>query len=92
MMFDPNFPEFLGMYGVQFIMIFCIVISIVSLGLCAGFGAIALHMAKSRGLRTVPAFFAGFFGSFVALFFIALFPKKDTAESQGTNVTPPPPA
>ncbi len=39
-------------------------------------GIIAVNMANSRGLRTVPAFFAGFFGSFISLFFIAMIPKK----------------
>ncbi|MHB8062995.1 MAG: hypothetical protein ACYDG2_10230 [Ruminiclostridium sp.] len=39
-------------------------------------GIIAVSMAKKRGLRTVPAFFAGFFGSFLSLFFIAMFPKN----------------
>lgn len=42
-----------------------------------GIGAIAVSMAKKRGLRTTPAFFAGFFGSFLSLFFIALFPVKE---------------
>ncbi len=37
-------------------------------------GIIAVSMAKKRGLNTVPAFFAGFFGSFLSLFFIAMFP------------------
>lgn len=40
-------------------------------------GIIAVNMAKQRGLRTTPAFFAGFFGSFLALFFIAMFPKQN---------------
>lgn len=40
-------------------------------------GVIAMNMAGKRGLRTTPAFFAGLFGSFLALFFIAMFPKKD---------------
>ena len=40
-------------------------------------GIVAMNMAKSRGLNHVPAFFAGFFGSFVALFFIAMFPKQN---------------
>jgi len=39
-------------------------------------GIIAVSMAKKRGLRTTPAFFAGFFGSFVSLFFIAMFPVR----------------
>ncbi len=39
-------------------------------------GIIAVSMAKKRGLNTVPAFFAGFFGSFIALFFIAMLPKS----------------
>lgn len=39
-------------------------------------GIIAVSMAKKRELRTIPAFFAGFFGSFLSLFFIAMFPKK----------------
>jgi hypothetical protein len=38
---------------------------------------IASKMAKNRGLLPVPAFFAGFFASFVSLFFIAMFPKKE---------------
>ncbi|PYG85018.1 hypothetical protein LY28_03378 [Ruminiclostridium sufflavum DSM 19573] len=38
------------------------------------FGIIAVSMAKRRGLNTVPAFFAGFFGSFVPLLIIAMFP------------------
>jgi len=38
---------------------------------------IAMNMAKKRGLRSVPAFFAGLFSSFVSLFFIAMFPKKE---------------
>lgn len=38
-------------------------------------GAIAVGMARKRGLRPVPAFFAAFFASFVALFFIAMTPK-----------------
>jgi len=92
MMFDPNFPDFLGAYGYQFIVILCIVCAIVALGLRAGAGTIAYFMAKSRGLRTVPAFFAGFFASFIALFFIALFPKKNPVETQGTVTAPPPPA
>ncbi len=41
-------------------------------------GIIAVSMAKKRGFNTVPAFFAGFFGSFIALFFIAMFPKSIT--------------
>lgn len=45
-------------------------------GFNAIFGAIAVSMASKRGLRTVPAFFAGFFGSFLVLFFIAMFPKQ----------------
>jgi hypothetical protein len=38
---------------------------------------IAMGMAKKRGLRPVPAFFAGFFGSFLALFFIAMFTARE---------------
>jgi hypothetical protein len=38
-------------------------------------GVIAVFMAKKRGLLPVPAFFAGMFGSFVALLIIAMFPK-----------------
>ncbi len=41
------------------------------------FGVLALNMAKKRGLKTVPAFFAGLFGSFVSLFIIAMFPVKE---------------
>ncbi|MHB8064864.1 MAG: hypothetical protein ACYDG2_19945 [Ruminiclostridium sp.] len=46
------------------------------IGINVVFGIIALNMANKRGLRTVPAFFAGLFGSFVALFFIAMFPVQ----------------
>ncbi len=45
-------------------------------GINGGIGAIAVSMASKRGLRTTPAFFAGFFGSFLALFFIAMFPIR----------------
>jgi hypothetical protein len=37
-------------------------------------GIIASGMAQKRGLKQVPAFFAGLFASFTALFFIAMFP------------------
>lgn len=48
---------------------------IIMLGLNAGiFGTIAVNMARKRGLRTVPAFFAGMFSSFVVLFYIAMHP------------------
>jgi uncharacterized membrane protein (DUF373 family) len=40
------------------------------------FGVIAVSMANKRGLRPVPAFFAGLFGSFLALFIIAMLPKN----------------
>jgi len=40
------------------------------------FGIIAVSMANKRGLRTVPAFFVGMFGSFLSLFIIAMFPKQ----------------
>ena len=89
---DPAFRDIFGDFGYSFVLIILLVEIVIVLGLCAGFGAIALHMAKSRGLRTVPAFFAGFFGCYIALFFIAMFPKKDLAEKQGTEVTPPPSA
>ncbi len=46
------------------------------LGIDIIFGVISLNMAKKRDLSQVPAFFAGFFGSFVTLFIIAMFPKK----------------
>lgn len=46
--------------------------------LCANvlIGVAAMGMAKKRGLMPVPAFFAGLFGSFVALLFIAVIPVK----------------
>ncbi|HYE11841.1 MAG TPA: hypothetical protein VEF53_16870 [Patescibacteria group bacterium] len=48
---------------------------IIMLGLNAAiFGTIAVKMARKRGLRTVPAFFAGMFSSFVVLFYIAMHP------------------
>ncbi len=40
------------------------------------FGVIAVNMANKRGLRTVPAFFVGFFGSFLSLLIIAMIPIK----------------
>lgn len=55
--------------GFMIPMIFVAVINVV-------FGVISLNMAKSRGLNPVPAFFAGFFGSVVTLFIIAMFPKR----------------
>ena len=63
------------MRGIQFInfffpMIFLSFINII-------FGIIALKTAGKRGLRTVPAFFAGFFGFFLALFIIAMIPKQN---------------
>jgi hypothetical protein len=42
----------------------------------AGIGAIAVFMAKNRRLQTIPAFFLGFFASFLSLFVIALTPVK----------------
>jgi hypothetical protein len=45
-------------------------------GINGGIGAIAVSMASKRGVTTTPAFFAGFFGSFLAMFFIAMFPKQ----------------
>jgi membrane associated rhomboid family serine protease len=38
------------------------------------FGLVAADMAKKRGLKPVMAFFAAFFGSFVALLLIAAMP------------------
>ncbi len=43
------------------------------------FGSIAMKMARKRNLRTVPAFFAGFFGSAITLFIIAMFPVNPQA-------------
>ena len=40
----------------------------------AVFGTIAVKMARKRGLRPVPAFFAAIFSSFVVLFYIAMHP------------------
>lgn len=53
------------------------------LGFNCIFGAIAVSMAKKRGLLTTPAFFAGLFGSFVSLFFIAMFPIRDENTDPG---------
>ena len=47
----------------------------------ATMGAIAVFMAKKRGLKPVPAFFAAFFISFPALFIIAMFPVRETVLS-----------
>ncbi len=46
-------------------------------GINAIIGVVAVNMAKKRGLRPVPAFFAGFFASFLSLFFIAMFPIRE---------------
>jgi hypothetical protein len=51
---------------------------VLMLGVNVVMGIVSVSMAKKRGLNTVPAFFAGFFGSFIALFFIAMFPKSIT--------------
>lgn len=47
-----------------------------------GMGAIAVHMARKRGLSAVPAFFMGFFLSFVALFIVALIPIRQSGDTQ----------
>lgn len=67
---------FLGGLDMEQIVIGFLLPMILVFGFNAIFGAIAVSMAGKRGLRTVPAFFAGFFGSFLALFFIAMFPKQ----------------
>jgi hypothetical protein len=56
--------------------------ALVIIGLNAIFGVTAIDMAKKRGLNPVPAFFAAFFGSFVALFFIAAIPVKPQSEAE----------
>lgn len=57
---------------------------IIMLGLNAAiFGTIAVNMARRRGLRPVPAFFAGMFSSFVVLFYIAMHP---ITEKQKINI------
>ena len=57
---------------------FFILIFLLGLSVNIIIGAIGSGMAKKRGLNPVPAFFAAFFGSFVALFYIAMHPKKDS--------------
>lgn len=54
--------------------------------ICFGiiFGLIAIKMAKKRRMNTTAAFFSGLFGSFLALFFIALFPIKDTVNNDSS--------
>jgi hypothetical protein len=54
-----------------------IIISLFGLAVSIICGVVAMNMAKKRGIQHVPAFFAGFFGSIVALFIIAMFPKQD---------------
>lgn len=66
MVANPSFSA-LALAGLLLPLLFMSVINIV-------IGIIAVSMAKKRGLSTVPAFFAGFFGSFLSLFFIAMFP------------------
>ncbi len=39
-------------------------------------GFVASNMAAKRGLLKIPAYFVGFFGSFLALLIIAMFPKR----------------
>lgn len=57
----------LAFAGLLLPLLFILVVNVV-------IGIIAVSMAKKRGFSTVPAFFAGFFGSFLSLFFIAMFP------------------
>jgi len=42
----------------------------------------AANMAKKRGLKQNAAFFAGFFGSIIALCIIGMFPVKEKGEKQ----------
>jgi hypothetical protein len=55
------------------------------LGLNAIFGIIAVNMARKRGLRTVPAFFAGMLSSFVVLFYIAMHPITENKNKYRIN-------
>lgn len=57
--------------GALFPLLFMLLINLI-------FATIALNMARKRGLRITPAFFAGLFLGFVTLFFIAMFPKKES--------------
>jgi hypothetical protein len=46
-------------------------------------GVIALNLAKSRGLNTIVAFFAGFVGSLMTVLIILMLPKKQ--ENQASH-------
>lgn len=50
---------------------------VILLGFNAIIGVIAMKMAAKRGLRSVPAFWSGFFATVVALFFIAMHPIQE---------------
>ena len=60
--------------GLRFALMIIPFLLAISVNLVIGF--IASGMAKSRGLNPVAAFFAAFFSSFIALFYIAMHPKK----------------
>lgn len=59
-------------YVFMFILRILLIMSVINIFI----GIIAVNMAGKRGLRTVPAFFAGLFGSFLSLFIIAMIPKQ----------------
>ena len=63
--------------GIMTIIIPMLISMFIALLINVVIGIIAVSMAKKRGLRPVPAFFAGFFGGLIALFFIALTPKLE---------------
>lgn len=50
---------------------------VILLGFNIAFGVVAMKMAARRGLRSVPAFWSGFFTMPVALVFIAMHPIKE---------------
>lgn len=75
--------------GVGLILLVVFFEAVFVVGFNCGMGAIAAHMAKKRGLRPVPAFFLGFFMSFVALFIVAMVPLWRGAPASGGNELPP---
>lgn len=52
-------------------------------GINAIVGVVAIGMAKKRGMLPIPAFFAGLFGSVVALLILAAIPVKPQADGEG---------
>jgi len=70
-----TYSEKISGFSLFLIQVLPLLFSFVVLNLIPAF--IAMNMAKKRGLRNVPAFFAGLFASYISLFFIAMFPIRE---------------